>query len=163
VVRAPQDAEIARLSQQLNQTYLAYGKDGSGGKARQKEQDLNAAAMSGEVAAQRAAAKASPQYSNPAWDLLDAKKTGLVKLEEMSEAELPREMKGMSAQERQGYVDALQGKRDTLQKKIAGLHAERERFVEAELKNQTATGSLDAAIISVLRQQAALKNFVIKK
>ena len=78
----------------MNRTYIAYGKDGAGGKARQKEQDLNAAAVSGEVLAQRAAAKAAPQYSNSAWDLVDAKKAGAVKLEEMAEAELPEEMKG---------------------------------------------------------------------
>ena len=163
VIQAPQDQEIARLSQDLNQTYLAYGKDGAGGKARQKEQDLNAAALSGEVLAQRAAAKASPQYSNSAWDLVDAKKSGQVKLEEMKEADLPLEMQGMSVKERSEYVAALQGKRETLQKKIAGLHTERERFVEGALKNQAATSSLDAAIIRALRQQAALKNFIIKK
>jgi hypothetical protein len=162
-IAAPQDNEIARLSQELNQTYLGYGKDGSGGKARQKEQDLNAATLSGEVMAQRAAAKASPQYSNSAWDLVDAKKAGQVKLEEMAEADLPQEMKGMSAQERNEYVAALQGKRETLQKKIARLHDERERFVEDKLKNQAATSTLDAAIIRALRLQAAAKNFSFDK
>jgi hypothetical protein len=162
-IAAPQDNEIARLSQELNQTYLGYGKDGSGGKARQKEQDLNAATLSGEVMAQRAAAKASPQYSNSAWDLVDAKKTGQIKLEEMAESELPQEMKGMSAQERNEYVAALQGKRETLQKKIARLHDERERFVEDKLKNQAATSTLDAAIIRALRLQAAAKNFSFDK
>ena len=49
-IAAPQDEEIARLSREMNRTYVAYGKDGAGGKARQKEQDLNAAAVSGEVA-----------------------------------------------------------------------------------------------------------------
>jgi hypothetical protein len=162
-IAAPQDNEIARLSQEMNQTYLGYGKDGSGGKARQKEQDLNAAALSGEVLAQRAAAKASPQYSNSAWDLVDAKKAGQVKLEEMAESELPQEMKGMSAQERNEYVAALQGKRETLQKKIARLHDERERFVEDKLKNQAAASTLDAAIIRALRLQAAAKNFSFDK
>jgi hypothetical protein len=162
-VSAPQDNEIASLSRELNQTYLAYGKDGAGGKTRQKEQDLNAAALSGEVAAQRAAAKASPQYSNSAWDLVDAKKAGQVKLEEMAEADLPLEMKGLSAKGRTAYVTVMQSKREVLQKKIAGLHAERERFVENALKNQATTNTLDSAIISALRQQAALKNFTIKK
>lgn len=162
-IAAPQDNEIARLSQELNQTYLGYGKDGSGGKARQKEQDHNAATLSGEVMAQRAAAKASPQYSNSAWDLVDAKKAGQVKLEAMDEADLPQEMKGMSAQERNEYVAALQSKREALQKKIARLHNERERFVADKLKNHAAANTLDGAIIRALRQQAALKNFIIKK
>jgi len=162
-VIAPQDNEIARLSQELNQTYLGYGKDGSGGKTRQKEQDLNAATLSGEVAAQRAAAKASPQYSNSAWDLVDAKKAGQIKLEEMSEAELPQEMKGMSVKERNDYVAAMQGKRETLQKKIARLHDERERFVKDKQKDQAAASTLDAAIIRALHLQAAGKNFSFDK
>lgn len=162
-VSAPQDSEIARFSQELNQTYLGYGKDGSGGKARQKEQDLNAATLSDEVVAQRAAAKASPQYSNSAWDLVDAKKTGQVKLEEMNEADLPREMKGMTMKERNEYVAALQDKRETLQKKIARLHGERERFVADQLKSRTAASTLDAAIIRALHLQAAGKNFSFDK
>ena len=132
-VAAPQDNEIARLSGEMNRTYIAYGKDGAGGKARQKEQDLNAAGVSGEVMAQRAAAKAAPQYSNSAWDLVDAKKAGAVKLEEMTEAELPEEMKEhVGRKNGNGYVAAMQKKREALQEKIARLHEERERFVEGQ-------------------------------
>jgi hypothetical protein len=162
-VSAPQDAEIARLSRELNQTYIAFGKYGGAGKLRQEEQDLNAAGVSGEVLAQRAAAKAAPQYSNSAWDLVDARKAGAVKLEEMKDEELPEEMKGMSMKERSEYVAAMQGKREALQKKIAGLHAERERFVAEKMKDQAETNTLDSAIIEALRRQAAAKNFTIPK
>ncbi len=162
-VIAPQDNEIARLSLELNQTYLAYGHGGSIGKARQKEQDMNAASVSGEVMAQRAAAKAAPQYSNSAWDLVDAKKAGEVKLEEMADSELPQEMKGMSTKEREAYVAAMQKKRDMLQKKIAALHAEREKFVRDKMKNGSAADTLDEAIIRALHSQAAGKNFTFEK
>jgi hypothetical protein len=162
-VAAPQDNEISHLSLELNQTYLAYGHDGASGKARQKEQDKNAAAVNSEVLVQRAAAKASPQYSNSNWDLVDAKKGGQVKLEEMKDEELPLEMKGMTIKERNEYVATLQGKRETLQKKIARLHDERELFVADKLKNQATTNTLDNAIIHALRQQAAKKNFIINK
>ncbi|MBN2399717.1 MAG: VWA domain-containing protein [Candidatus Aminicenantes bacterium] len=162
-VTAPQDAEIARLSREMNQTYVAYGREGASGKQRQQEQDKNAASLSGEVAAERAAAKAAPQYSNSTWDLVDAKKNGKVKLEEMKDEELPQEMKGMSVKDRLEYVAAMQGKREALQKKIAGLHAEREHFVAEKMKSQASTNTLDSAIISVLHRQAAAKNFIIKK
>ena len=161
-VSAPQDAEIARLNMEMNQTYIAFGKDGVGGLARQKEQDKNAAAISGEVMAQRAAAKAAPQYSNSAWDLVDAKKSGHVKLEELSEAELPQEMKGMSAKERDEYVAAMQGKRDELRKKIARLNDGREKFVREKIKSAGAD-TLDEAILRALRSQAAEKNFKFEK
>ncbi len=162
-IAAPQDIEIARLSREMNQTYVAYGREGASGKERQQEQDKNAASLSGEVAAQRAAAKAAPQYSNSTWDLVDAKKGGKVKLEEMKDEELPQEMKGMSNKERNEYVTAMQSKREALQKKIAALHAEREHFVTEKMKNQAAMNTLDSAIIGALRQQAAAKNFIIKK
>ena len=162
-VTAPQDVEIARLSDEMNRTYIAYGKDGAGGKARQKEQDQNAAGVSGEVMAQRAAAKSAPQYSNPAWDLVDARKAGAVKLEEMAEAELPEEMKKLSASERNGYVAAMQKKREALQAKIARLHQERERFVKEKRQDQATASTLDAAIIQALRDQAAGKNFRFDK
>ena len=115
--------------------------------------------MSGEVLAQRAAAKAAPQYSNPSWDLVDAKKSGQVKLEELSESELPQEMKGMSAKERDAYVAAMQGRRDELQKKIAALNGEREKFVREKTKSGVAADTLDEAILRALRRQAAAKNF----
>ncbi len=156
-VAAPQDPEIARLSRELNRTYVAYGKDGGAGKRRQEAQDKNAATVSGEVLAQRAAAKAAPQYSNPSWDLVDAKKSGQVKLEELSESELPQEMKGMSARERDEYVAAMQGRRDQLQKKIAALNGEREKFVREKTKGSAAAGTLDEAILRALRRQATRK------
>ena len=162
-IAAPQDDEIARLSGEMNRTYIAYGKDGAGGKARQEEQDLNAAGVSGEVMAQRAAAKAAPQYSNSAWDLVDARKAGAVKLEELPEAELPAEMKKLPAAERDGYVAAMQKKREALQERIARLHRERERYVKDKLKGQAAADTLDAAIIKALRGQAAGKKFSFDK
>jgi len=162
-VSAPQDKELARLSQELNQTYIAYGKSGAAGLERQSAQDKNAAGVSGEVLAQRAAAKAAPQYSNSAWDLVDAKKAGAVKLEEMAEAELPLEMKGMSLKEREAYVATSQEKREALQKQIARLHAERQRFVSEKQKSGAAAGTLDEAILSALRDQAAAKSFHFEK
>jgi len=162
-INAPQDQEIARLSQELNRTYVAFGKDGVSGQRRQQQQDKNAASVSGEVLAQRAAAKAAPQYNNSTWDLVDAKKAGAVKLEELSESELPKEMKGLSFKERNEYVAAMQGRRDELQKKIAGLSRERDKFVNEKMKSGAAADTLDEAMLRALRSQAAAKNFRFEK
>lgn len=158
-VSAPQDAEIARLGRELNGTYVAFGRQGGAGKLRQEAQDENAAASGAEIAVQRVAAKAAPQYSNSAWDLVDAKKAGAVKLEDLREDELPAEMKGMSLRQRGEYVAAMQQKREALQKQIAALSAERERFVGEQLKNAAAPDSLDGAILRALRAQAKAKGF----
>jgi hypothetical protein len=158
-VSAPQDAEIARLGRELNETYIAYGRAGASSKKRQEEQDDLAAAVGGMVMAERAAAKAAPHYNNSSWDLVDARKLGQLELETMKDEDLPREMKGMSLKERHEYVAAMQAKRDALQEKIAALNAERERFVKDRMKDQAATGSLDEAILRSLREQAKAKGF----
>jgi hypothetical protein len=162
-VLAPQDSEIARLSQKMNQTYIAFGQAGAPGAARQTEQDKMASAVSGEVMAQRAVAKAAPQYDSSSWDLVDAKKKGAVKLEELKDAELPQEMKGMSPAQRIDYVASMQKKREELQKKIAILNNEREKFVKGKVKAGSGTTTLDEAIIRALRKQALEKNFNFDK
>jgi hypothetical protein len=76
-VNAPQDAELARLSLELNKTYVAYGKEGRVAAQRQVAQDSNAGTVSASSVATRAKAKASAAYNNSGWDLVDAKKEGV--------------------------------------------------------------------------------------
>ena len=45
-IPAPQDKEIALLGEQLNKTYIAYGKRGFEGAERQKAQDATLTALS---------------------------------------------------------------------------------------------------------------------
>ena len=160
---APQDAEIARLGRELNATYVAYGRHGASGKRRQEAQDANAAAVGGAFMAERAAAKAAPVYDSSSWDLVDAEKKGLVRLEDMAEDELPREMRGMPAAQRRQYVASMQKKREEMSRKVSALNAERERFLREQQKSQAAAGGLDDAVISALRRQAEQKGYVFGK
>lgn len=160
---APQDTEIARLGRELNATYVAYGRQGADGKRRQEAQDANAAAVGGAFMAERAAAKAAPMYDSSAWDLVDAEKKGRVRLEELAEDELPREMKGMSAAQRREYLASMQKKREEMRKQVSALNAERERFLREQQKSQAAAGGLDEAVIRALRRQAEQKGYVFAK
>jgi len=160
---APQDAEIARLGRELNGTYVAFGRQGAAGKLRQEAQDANAAVAGGAFMAERAAAKAAPVYDSSSWDLVDAKKKGLIRLEELSEDELPREMKGMSAARRREYVASMQKKREEMGRKVAALSAARERFLREQRKSQAGGGGLDDAVIRALRRQAEQKGYVFGK
>jgi len=93
-IEAPQDAEIARLGEELNRTYLAFGRGGQAGAARQAEQDRNARAHAVAGApVQRAVAKASAQYRNAGWDLVDAVAECEVRLEELKDEDLPEVMR----------------------------------------------------------------------
>src|SRR5262249_48647740 len=102
---APQDKEIARLGEELNKTYLAYGKEGAASASRQAAQDANATllASSGAPVA-RSLTKASANYQNGSWDLVDACKDGK-KLSEVKTDELPVGMQKMTEKERKDYVE----------------------------------------------------------
>lgn len=159
-VDAPQDAELARLSGELNKTYLGYGRKGAEAVARQQVQDKNAAGMSAGSLSTRAAAKASAMYQNEDWDLVDAKKEGK-KLGAIAAEELPAEMKGMNEQEREAFVEKKAKEREALQAQIKKVAAERDAYVATEMKKRAkdSTKSMDEALLESAKAQAAKADY----
>lgn len=164
-IRAPQDDEIARLGQEINQTYMAYGRKGKASSKRQAKQDSNAAEAAPAAMAERAVFKSSSAYSNEDWDLADAVRKKKVKIEDMDEETLPDEMKGMNKKERKAYVEKQAKKRAEIQAKIQKLGEERKKYIAKQQKAQAAGGAdtLDAAMIKSLRSQAEKKNYKFKE
>ena len=160
-ITAPQDKEIAKLGVALNKTYLAYGVDGRLGAGRQEAQDANVASLaptSGAVA-QRAVAKASSNYRNSSWDLVDAVKEQKADVTKLKTEDLPAEMQKMNADERKAYVEKNAKERAEMQSKIATLNGERDKYVAARMKEVAGTNTLDAVVISAVREQSAKRNF----
>ena len=157
-IDAPQDAELIKLGQQLNDTYIAYGYLGDELKARQEEQDMNAGSVAPEVLVQRTVTKSSSQYRNESWDLVDAEKEGNVKLEELKDDQLPEEMKNMSVEERKDYVEKKAKERENIQKKISKLNEERRKYISDKLAEGNEY-TLDAAMLKIIREQAESKNY----
>ena len=161
-VEAPQDAEILRLSTALNNTYVAFGAVGTESRVRQSAQDVNALSLAPQGAAvNRALAKASSNYRNANWDLVDAVKENTVKLDELKREELPKELQTLSTSERKDYLDAKAKERAELQAKINELNKERTQFVAEKIKN-TPANTLDAAVVTAVREQAAKRNYSFK-
>ena len=160
-IEAPQDKEIARLGEELNRTYIPYGSDGVRGQANQIAQDSNAAKFSAANEAQRAVTKASFNYRNANWDLVDALREKKVNLDDIKKADLPGEMQKMTLGERKAYVEANAKERQEIQKKISKLNEGRKRFVGEKMKRLELSGkkTLDSVIIKTIREQAAKKNF----
>lgn len=156
-IPAPQDDELAKLGVELNGTYVAYGAHGAEGRARQEAQDRNAETAAPGSMTQRARAKSSSFYRNSSWDFVDATVDGTVDIATVSEEDLPPELKGMSPAQRKAYVDAMLAKRAGLQKRIAELSAERDKFVAEEAKKRGLDGenTFDVAMIKVVHDQAA--------
>ncbi len=154
-VDTPQDQEITRLSIELNKTYISYGKDGARGMANQTAQDNNASSYKqAGSAVERAVTKTSANYKNSTWDLVDACKKDGLKLADVPEAELPAELKKMTPEERQAYVDKNAAERTEIQIKIKNLNDERQAYIAKAAKEKGQDDTLDKAMAKAVREQA---------
>ncbi len=159
-VDAPQDAELAKLNEELNKTYLGYGPRGGEALERQQAQDKNAAGLSAGSLATRAASKASALYDNADWDLVDAKKEGK-KVADMPAAALPAPMQAMKPAEREAFVEQKSKERSEIQSKIAKLAKDRDAYVSAEMKKKAEAGakSMDDVVIESAKAKAVESNY----
>jgi hypothetical protein len=161
-IDAPQDDEIAKLGNELNDTYIPYGDSGGVAYARQATEDGNAEAVAAGSMVNRAVFKSSHSYSNESWDLVDAVNTKSVDLDEVDEKKLPAKMRKMDTKERKKFVEKQVSKRKKIQSKIRKLNKDRETFVakkQEEMEEETGEASLDAVMIKSLRTQAVEADF----
>ena len=164
-IQAPQDKKIAALNVKLNSTYIGYGNAGVAGKARQEAQDANAAASPGgaTVLATRVQGKAGTAYSNAHWDIVDRAKQKDFDISTLKDAELPEEMRKLSADDRKAFIAKKTGERETLQKELGGLAVEREKFVAEKMKEKGKDNTLGTAVTTAVREQASKKGVVFEK
>jgi DNA primase large subunit len=136
---------------------------GSVAAVRQVAQDRNAAA-SPAAAVQRQLAKASSNYRNASWDLVDAVKEGKVDLAKAKVEELPEELRKMTPEQRHAYVESKAKERREIQQRIVQLNKDREKYVAEEMKKRVASGTdtLDSAIIKTVRMQANARQFTFE-
>lgn len=157
---SPQDKELARLNAELNKTYIAYGVAGQASAERQLVQDANASSLaSAGSLVNRVVAKASVNYRNDSWDLVDALNNGTQRLADIKNEELPVEMQKMTEQEQKEFIEAKSKEREEIQQKIQKLNEERTQYISSKMKAQAATNTLDTVMISTIREQAQAKNY----
>lgn len=160
-IDTPYDDELIRLGKDINSTYIAYGKKGEELKERQEMQDDNSMSLSPAVMAQRSAAKASGQYKNTDWDLVDAEGEADFDIEKVDKKLLPEELQNKSSEELKKYVEEMKVKRLEYQNKINELNEKRRKMIaEKNLENQDNT--FDAAMLKAMREQAEKKGFEFK-
>lgn len=161
-VTAPQDTQIIRLSKELNSTYISYGTRGWQFKARQAEQDNKALSLAPEAMITRSVTKSSKLYNNQSWDLVDAKKQNNDILDEIKDEELPQEMRTMNSAQREAYIDSMAQKRYTIQQRINSLNKQRDAYIKKEQKKMVQENTLGNAMITIIRKQAAQKQFLFE-
>jgi hypothetical protein len=155
---APQDKKISDLGIELNKTYLGYGNLRHEGMAKQQVADNDATANEAAGAnVQRAVSKASANYHNSSWDLVDAVREKKVDPAKLEAKDLPESLRNLKADELKARIDEASKQRALIQSQIATLNKEREAFVAEELKKQAAAGvkTLDEAMVETTRSQAS--------
>jgi hypothetical protein len=164
MIESPYDAELARLNEALNATYLAYGDEGRDRLQNQRAQDENAAKVGGEgTLADRAAAKASRQYRNEHWDLVDASRHRDFDLNQLAPEQLPEAMRNMTPEDRKAYVEAKAEEREEIRNKILEVSKQRDEFVKKELARLGDGGdAFDKAVRESLVRQATEKGFGVE-
>jgi len=162
-IASPYDTQLATLSQNLNDTYVPFGRQGDKGKREQKAQDANAEGLALGAAADRALSKAGKLYRN-AWCLVDATRSGQVKLEDLKEEDLPEALRGKTHEEQQAFLDAKWAAREKIQKEIAELGKQRDTWLAKEMEKLAKDGeqSFDKAVRRQLREQAEAKGFAFE-
>jgi hypothetical protein len=157
-IPTPYDSKIDGLNNKLNDTYVYYGSSGASKKANQATQDSNAAGLAQENKIERAVAKSKSAYTNSNWDLVDASKADEKVIEEAKESELPKEMKGMTVQQRKDYVAAKSNERANIQKEIQELSVKRQGYIDQHTTAEQKDTMLDAAMIKSIKEKAKTKN-----
>lgn len=157
----PQDQKIAELNAELNQTYVPYGNEGKKAAKRQLEQDSNSSDVSLGLLAERVKSKVSGAYKASTWDLVDALKEGVVKLDELAPEALPATMADMDSKEQEIFIQNKAEKRAHMQKEIAELSRQRADFVAEEKRKSTGpeASTVSDALSAAIKKQGEAKDF----
>jgi hypothetical protein len=186
VVSAPQDKEIAELNAKLGTTYIAVAQQGQHYADAVSEVGrvvtANKSASAAVVADRADFLMAKAPTTRPGMtvvsggtlflggtrvttgenELLDVLADGQVKLEDLTDEQLPPEMRKMSKAERAAFVAGKQKERAEIQAKIAELSKARAAYLEDEKKKAVAAGaakadSFDEKVNETIRRQAEAK------
>lgn len=160
-IATPFDADMIRLSEALNATYLPFGARGQAACENQGRQDRNSTSLGSSTAAARAQTKASGVYSNGAWDLVDACGQPEFDWTKLEEGDLPASLRGKSRAEREAVIAALRLQRTAIQAQIQALAKQRQAFIDETLAAAATdtSRSIDAAMARAVRSQAEAVGF----
>lgn len=156
-IPAPQDAQIRDLGVKLNETYIAYGKEAKEGRQKQEVADRDAAENETTGAPlQRSISKASQNYHNANWDLVDAVKEDKIDLDKIEKKDLPADLQKLDEKELKQRIETAAKKRAEIQNEIQELNKKREAHVAAEREKLAKDGekTLDEVLVETTRNQA---------
>ena len=125
VVSTPYDKRLGEINREMAETTLVFGDKGKKDADAKKVDE--AKALPAAPAADRAAFGGKGGRA-ASYDLLDCIKEKRVKLEELKDEQLPKELQGMTLEKRKAYLGELDKKRTALNKEAVDLDKKRLRL-----------------------------------
>ncbi len=139
-IPTPYDDQINSYNDSLNRTYYGYGKLGESKKLVQSAADSDAEVQSIASKVERTKAKASANYSNSSWDIVDAVNQKEVDILKLKDEELPMELKGKTEAEKLKFIDEKNAERKKYQTEIVNLSSERQKYIDEEMAKREKEG-----------------------
>ncbi|MBO6514937.1 MAG: VWA domain-containing protein [Bacteroidia bacterium] len=162
LVSTPYDQTINQLNLELNNTYVHYGAKGKWNKDNQLRQDLNQDKISSANSASRTLSKSSRLYYNGHWDLVDAYNTDNNIINNIDVQTLPDSLQTLEVNELEVYVEEMNEKRISINRKIVELGIKREEYIEHASDSLGKDNTLGSRMIKSLKRQASSKGFTFK-
>lgn len=166
-IPTPYDTLLISLNSRLNKTYIGYGQSGAGNMARQEAVDQMNMKAGAAVAAKRTAVKGDAKlYGNSSWDMVDAARDDKDFIAKLDKKDLPEELKGKSREEITKIVNGKQEERTNIQKEIATVNVQREKYIADEKAKMAGSANkantLETEVEKIIKEQAKRYNMVIQ-
>lgn len=158
-IETPYDGKIEACNERINQTYIGYGAYGASKKSNQIMQDKNAKSLSSANSVERYVSKSKGAYRNESWDLVDRVNQDKTVLKSISQRDLPKELQGKSVAELEALVAAKSKERESIQKEMATLGKQRQKYIDEAVKKTVTTDDLGAAINHSIVRLATAKGY----
>lgn len=152
-VATPFDEELAKLNQEMARQIIIFGDAQDQADAKNKQ--YRAKNLPRAEAAERAICMAK-DCRLAAFDLIDAVKSGAVKLENIKPEQLPEELRKMKSDELKAHLDKVEAERTELRKKAVELDRKRSEFIQKKLAEDKGNkkDGFDEQVLETLRKQA---------
>lgn len=165
-VPTPYDSILLALNEQLNDTYIPYGRRGAKAYAQQAEVDKLNFGMSRKAAARRVMVKSQSRlYQNGDWDLIDAVQKDSTVLSRIDLSTLPDSLQKIIPIQLKEVVLSKKAQRASIRQEISAVQKKREMFLDAAEANTTPLqqlATLETEIERIIEQQVQRFGMVVK-
>jgi len=165
-IPTPYDSTLITLNNKLNGTYIYYGAGGKGRKDLQGSMDVANTTINGYAGVNRAVSKASSNYYNSNWDLVDAKDEDKKILDKIDYKTLPDYLQKKSKSELEAIINQKSTERGVIQKEMLDINKKREAYIAEEkikkVKAGNNTQTLESEVEKIIREQAMRFNMKVE-